>query len=211
MFVAYYFNRNMKREVIFDLETKKLFSDIQDDDPGKLGVSIVSMYIRELDESLNEIRGELKSFWEEEFGQIWEHFQTADRIIGFNTFGFDVPALAPYANFPFNKLKHFDIMDEVKKILGHRLSLNAIATQTLNAEKIDSGVNAVLYFQKGDKESLAKLKSYCEADVLITKDVYDHALAHKHLLYKDKWNTVRTVDLDFAYKVEESDDQIGLF
>lgn len=192
----------MINEVVFDLETKKLFSEIDGDDPGDLGVSIVSLHVRQLDEKFNEITGETLSFWEDDFPQMWQHFQDADRIIGFNTFHFDIPALKPYTNFPFERLKHFDIMDHVKKAIGKRISLDSIAKETLNTEKIDVGLNAVLYWKKGNKESLAKLKKYCESDVIITKSVYDYGLKNGHLIYKDKWNTVRQFDVNFSYPEE---------
>jgi DEAD/DEAH box helicase domain-containing protein len=200
------------REVIFDVETKKLFSEIETDDPGDLGVSVVSVYSRELNKDLSESNGKMESFWEEDFTKMWSVFQNADRIIGFNSLGFDVPALKPYVNFPFDKLPHFDIMYKFKEVEGRRISLDALAKETLDTEKIDVGLNAVLYWKRHDKESLAKLKKYCEMDVLITRDIYDFALKNKHLLYKDKWNTLRKVNLDFSYPVEEKKiDQIGLF
>lgn len=203
----------MKKEIIFDVETKKLFSDIEGDDPGKLGVSISSVYVRQIDEKneFKEEKGEMFSFWEDGFPEMFKLFQNADRIIGFNTLGFDVPALQPYVNFPLNKLSHLDIMAKVKEVYGHRIALDAIAKETLDKEKIDSGLNAVFYWQKGDKESLDKLKKYCEADVLITRDVYDFVLKNKHVLFKDRWNTLRKVELDFSYPIEEKESQIGLF
>lgn len=202
----------MKREVIFDCETKKIFSEITTDDPGDLGVSIVSVYSRELNDDLTEKSGVMQSFWEEDFAKMWPIFQNADRIIGFNSIGFDVPALKPYVNFPFEKLPHFDIMYKFKDVAGRRISLDALAKETLDSEKIDVGLNAVLYWKKHDEESLAKLKKYCEMDVIITRDLYDYVLKNKHVLFKDKWNTLRKVELDFSYPVEEkSVNQIGLF
>lgn len=203
---------HMKKEVFFDVETKKIFSEISTDDPGDLGVSIVSVYSRELNTDLTESKGKMESFWEEDFDKMWPIFQDADRIIGFNSIGFDVPALKPYTNFPFEKLSHFDIMYKFKDVAGRRISLDSLAKETLDTEKIDVGLNAVLYWKKHDKESLAKLKKYCEEDVYITRDIYDFALRNKHLLYKDKWNTLRKVELDFTYpKEEKTDNQIGLF
>jgi DEAD/DEAH box helicase domain-containing protein len=208
-----------KKEVIFDCETKKIFSEIATDDPGDLGVSIVSVYSRtvEITEKdgrtiINETAGKMESFWEEDFVKMWPIFQNADRIIGFNSIGFDVPALKPYTNFPFEKLPHFDIMYKFKDVAGHRISLDALAKETLDKEKIDVGLNAVLYWKKHDKESLAKLKKYCEEDVYITRDIYDFAYNKGQLLFKDKWNTLRKIDLDFSYTKEERKiDQIGLF
>ncbi len=200
----------MLTEVIFDLETKKLFSDIDGNDPGDLGVSIVSLYKRTLDENLEETKGEMLSFWENEFDKMWPIFQSADRIVGFNSFHFDIPALARHADFPFAKLPHFDIMAHVKDAFGRRISLDDIAKETLDTQKSDSGLNAVLYWKNGDKESLIKLKKYCEDDVIITRDVYDFVVKNGHLLFKDKWNTLRKVELDFSYPKEEKK-QIGLF
>jgi DEAD/DEAH box helicase domain-containing protein len=197
--------------VFFDVETKKLFSDVAENDPALLGVSVVSVYYRTLDENLNETEGLIQSFWEEEFDKMWPIFQEADRIIGYNSLGFDVPALKPYTNFPFAKLPHFDIMAKVKDAFGRRIPLDAIAKETLDREKTDTGLNAVYYWQKGDKESLEKLKKYCEADVLITRDVYDFVLKNGHLLFKDKWNTLRKVELDFSYPKEDAEKQEGLF
>ena len=53
-------------EVIFDTETKKFFDEIEGFDPSNLGVSIASLYIREVDENLKEVKGEMKSFWTDE-------------------------------------------------------------------------------------------------------------------------------------------------
>lgn len=200
-------------EVIFDVETKKLFSDIDGDNPGDLGVSIVSLYKRVIDENYKEKSGNIMSFWESNFDKMWPIFQEADRIIGFNSIHFDVPALIPYTNFPFQKLPHFDIMAELKAVFGRRISLDAIAKETLDRPKIDSGLNAVYYWQKHDKESLTKLQKYCEEDVLITKEVYDHVLKNKFLLFKNKWNTLQKVELNFSYSEEENkkEEQIGLF
>lgn len=199
-------------EIIFDIETKKLFHEVENEDPAKLGVSIVSVYQRTVDEKLNESWGEMKSFWEKDLDEMWGLFQKADRIIGFNTINFDVPVLSLYSPIPLAKLNHFDIMTEFKKISGNRISLNALAKETLGEQKTDVGVRAVEYFKKGDKESLSKLKKYCESDVDITKRLYDYGLKNKHLKYKDKWNTSRIIEVDFSYPVTESDiDQITLF
>lgn len=195
-------------EVVFDVETKKWFDDIEDKDPGSLGVSILSLYERELDDELNETWGEMKSFWEKDFDQMWPIFEKANRIIGFNSLKFDVAALRPYASSNFARLPHFDILDQIKRITGHRVSLDAIAKETLKTGKIDSGANAVKYWHKGDPKSLALLKKYCEEDVKITKEIYDFVLANEYLMFKDHWNTMRKVELDFSY---QDSGQVSLF
>ena len=190
-------------EVFFDVETKKIFADIPDYDPAKLGVSIVSAYRRTIDKDQNEIKGTMHSFWEEEFDNLWPIFSDAKRIIGFNSLKFDVICLKPYAPDYFSRLPHFDIYAEIRKVSENAAGLNAIAKETLDREKTDDGLNAVYYWEKHDEESLEKLKKYCEDDVLLTRDVYDYVVKHKEILFKDKWNTLRKVPLDFSYPQEE--------
>jgi DEAD/DEAH box helicase domain-containing protein len=200
----------MISEIIFDIETKKLFDQITTKDPFDLGVSIVSLYKRQLDENLNEINGQILSFWEADFPKMWPLFSNVDRIIGFNSLSFDVPALSPLCSYSFKKLNHFDILEKIKTSLGFRLSLDAVAKETLGIGKTDVGTNAVLYWNQATPESLSKLQHYCEADVLITKDIYDYGLKNGHLKYKDKWNTPRIVEINFSYPKLDSS-QVGLF
>ena len=198
-------------EIIFDLETKKIFDDITTNDPADLGISVISLYKRQLDQNLNEISGKINSFFEEDFAQMWALFSNVDQIVGFNSLHFDVPAIAPLSPYDFKKLNHFDLMDHIKNALGFRLSLNAIAVETLGHTKIDNGLNAVSYWQEHSPESLAKLKKYCEMDVIITKEVYDYGLKNKQLKYKDKWNTSRLIEVDFSYPSKVSEPQMELF
>ena len=205
--------KNAMIEVFFDVETKKLFHEVENRDVTKLGVSIVSVYQREIDLDFKEVSGHMRSYWEKDFGELWKVLHDADRIIGFNSISFDAATLQPYAPFALDKLAHFDILAQVRKVLGHRLSLNALASQTLGSVKSDVGTNAVVYFAKGDPESLEKLQKYCELDVAITRDLYDYGVNNKHLKYLDKWNTLRTVDIDFSYPKEKTDSgkQTSLF
>jgi DEAD/DEAH box helicase domain-containing protein len=194
----------MFNEVIFDLETKSFFVDNGKFDPSRFGVSVLSLYRRILDESFKEIEGETLSFWEKDFPGMWQIFKNADRIVGFNSLSFDVPALSPYSPSGFSKLPHFDILEELKKITGHKTSLHKIAKATLGVQKTDSGENAVLYWEKGDKKSLELLQKYCEDDVRITKDIYDYVLKNKILKFTDYWNNPREVEMDFSYSLKES-------
>lgn len=202
----------MKFEIIFDTETKKFFDEVEGYDPAKLGVSITSVYSRTLDENLNEVEGKMQSFWEADFPEMFKLFEKADRIIGFNSIGFDVPALSPYLPPHWPKLRHFDILDKIKKAEGKRMSLNSIAKATLGSTKNDVGENAIKYWNAGDPESLAKLKKYCEMDVAITRDIYDHTLKKGMLKYIDFWNETHKIKLDFSYPLQNQESpQTSLF
>lgn len=216
-----------KVEVIYDIETKNFFDDNMRE-PDQLGISVVSAYRREIDKDNNEVKGEMRSFWTPEaikvvgdnefiFDHMWEWFEEADRIIGYNSFGFDNPAMnGIYKKGDFTKLKHFDVLDVIRRVFGHRVKLDSVAKETLGQGKIASGGDAVMWWGKGDLESLSNLKKYCEMDVVVTKGVYDYGMKNKKLKFKDHWNEMREIEVDFSYPVEimvekPAEVQMGLF
>lgn len=213
-----------KVEVIYDIETTGLYNG----DPTEVQISVVSAYRRELNEKLEEISGQMKSFWAPEvlpvlgaetivFEQMWGWFEEADRIIGYNTFGFDNPIMnVIYEKGDFTKLKHFDVLDMIRLSFGHRVKLDSVAKETLGQGKNASGLDAVNWWAKRDLDSLLNLKKYCEMDVEVTKKVYDFGLKHKKLKFKDRWNELREIEVDFSYPVQveaepPAEVQMGLF
>jgi hypothetical protein len=51
-------------------------------------------------------------------------------------------------------------------------------------------------------------------DVEVTKGVYDFGMKNKKLKFKDHWNELREIEVDFSYPVEEPvviKQQMGLF
>lgn len=208
----------MYREVIFDIETKKLFDQIEDRQRIEdLGVSVVSAYRRVLDDNYMEIEGEMASFWDEgmqgrrKLGELWAWLVSADRVIGFNSIKFDAPVLNPHMEGDVMRLKHFDILEKVRGVLGHRLSLDALAKETLGETKMANGLAAVDWWQAGDEESLEKLQRYCEMDVEVTKRLYDVGLREGRLKYMSKWNEPKEIEVDFSYPKKEEEPQLGLF
>lgn len=203
----------MKNELIFDVETKQLFADIGSEDPRQLGLSLVSVYRRTVDNAGNEVNGQMISLWEREIGELWNLFRHADRIIGFNTKHFDIPVLSAYTDENLMTLPHFDIFETVRNSTGKKLPLDLLARDTIGVEKTDIGTNAVRYYKLGDDESLRKLRMYCEADVDITKRLYDFGRRYSFLRYKDKWNNLQKVEIDFSYPLPPTSGQrqIGLF
>lgn len=200
-------------EVFFDIETKKLFDQIPDREKiTDLGVSIVSVYRRRLDENLREVEGEMRSFWEKDLALMWPWFEGADRIVGFNSVRFDVPILAPFYHRDLLKLPHFDVLDKVKEKLGFRVKLDNLAEQTLGKQKLADGLKAVEWWNRGDEESLRNLQKYCEMDVEVTRDLYHMGLVGGRLKFKDDWNQVKEFEVDFGYpKLGGDEPQMGLF
>lgn len=194
------------REVILDVETKKAFAETGVHDPGKLGVSFVGICRRNVSDS-NRERGEFLGFFEDELADLWPILEQADRIVGFNIIGFDFPVLSAYYQGDLSSFPVLDILEEVKGNTGHRVSLDAIAKETLGTQKSGSGLDALTYYEQGKLDELAQ---YCLDDVRITRDVYDYGKKHKHLKFINKWNRVITVPVDFSYKDDEARVQMSL-
>jgi DEAD/DEAH box helicase domain-containing protein len=109
---------------------------------------------------------------------IAEEFQ----IIGFNIKDFDFAVLQPYLNFDLSQVPYFDILEEVEKVLGHRISLETVAQGTIGSGKSGNGKQAILYYRNGRMDLL---KKYCLDDVKVTRLVYEYALKNQKLLYRD--------------------------
>ncbi len=185
-------------EVTLDVETKKAFSDVGGHNFAKLGVSFVGICERKVDGE-KVISDEFVGFFEDDLSKLWPILEKADRIIGFNIIGFDFPVMQPYYHGDLSLLPVLDILDEIKKVVGHRVSLDAIAQETLGTQKSGSGLDAIRYFEEGKLNELAK---YCLDDVRITRDVYLYGQKHGFVKFVNKWNRMIEAAVDFSFKDE---------
>ena len=162
------------RKIVFDIETRNIFDDVGKADPALLDISIVGVYDYETDK--------YTSYLVEELPKLWPLIEQAELLIGFNSDHFDIPLLNKYYNGDITKIKSLDILAEVRKSLGRRVGLGNIAEATLGYGKNGHGLQAIEWWKKGDIESIRK---YCIQDVKVTKEIYEYALKHKLLKYKD--------------------------
>lgn len=165
----------MLKKIVLDLETQKEFAEVGGrGKPHLLKVSVCGIY--------DYAQNKYLIYEERELPKLAPLLQTADQIIGFNVKDFDFPVLQPYLNFDLNLIPAFDLLEEIEKALGHRLSLEVVAKGTVGSGKTGNGLDAVKYFRNG---RLDLLKKYCLDDVKITKQVYEYALKNQKLLYLD--------------------------
>lgn len=190
--------------VVFDVETKKAFDEVGGYHPEKLGVSVSGVWYGEAGTT-----GTLRGFREEEFPEMFKIFEGADRIVGFNSIDFDMAALQPYYVGDLLKFPNFDILQEVEKKVGYRVKLDALAKETLGIQKGGNGLDAITYFHEGNWEKLTK---YCLQDVEITRDLYIRGLEEQKLTFKNKWNEIVVVPVDFSYHGQKTASvQVTLF
>lgn len=162
----------MRKPVVLDLETKYTFR--QYSDPKKLGVSVVAIYDYQKEKSF--------TFLEEEINKLFPYLENASLIIGFNINSFDLPVLQGYYPGNINQFKTFDILDEIKNIVGRRLALNDLIKATLGKKKSGHGLQAVNFFQEGN---MTELKKYCLDDVMLTKELFDYGVTNGKIYYLD--------------------------
>ncbi len=165
------YHHSMTKIITWDIETQNGLGNWRD----FTGVNI--SVLGAIDEKNNEY-----IFWENELANFIDIILEADIIVGFNTLGFDVPVLQNYTEKNLKKLPHYDIMDEFKKIAGHRINLESLAQATLGLGKSGTGIDALRYWSEGKKEELSQ---YCLDDVRITKQIMDLVLAEKPIKYID--------------------------
>ena len=117
-------------------------------------------------------------------------------VVGFNIDGFDMPTFIPYYSADISRIPTLDVMDRIKKSVGHRIGLDAVAKETLGTGKSGDGLDAIRYFKSGN---FAALEKYCLRDVEVTRDVYDYGLKNGKVMFRNKWNRLIEAPVDFSF------------
>lgn len=172
------------RKITLDLETKNMFADVGSNDPTALDISVICIH-DSLDDSY-------KSFTEANMKDLWPILEQSDMIITWNGDHFDIPLLNKYYAGDLSKIKSLDLMKEVVNVLGRRLKLDTVAQATLGKAKSGNGLEAIEWWISGEVDKIIK---YCIDDVKLTKEIYDYAIAHSSLKYKDN-GSIKEVKLD---------------
>ena len=162
--------------VYLDLESQKLFQEINGRDPSKLLLACGVTWSSE--------RNDFAVYWENDAQALIAELKSADRIIGFNIISFDYQVLKPYApNENFRAFHSTDMLQDIFRTLNFRISLDSIAKATLGATKTADGIKSVEWFRNGELEKVAE---YCKADVDITRRVYEFGRDNGFVYYYSK-------------------------
>ena len=202
----------MSRILYFDLETKYSadevggWSNIMD-----MGMSVGVVY--------DTADGHFHVYLEHQVPALIEHLRQAELIVGFNHVEFDLRVLAGHLAaqearhqlyLGLRELPHFDMLAELKKVLGHRLRLDSLARPTLEMGKSADGLQALQWYKEGRIDLIIE---YCKQDVEVTRRLHEHALAHGALQY-DSRSGIKTVTLDWHLPeppAELAAEQMSLF
>jgi DEAD/DEAH box helicase domain-containing protein len=172
------------RYIAFDLETQNTFEDVGAYDPSKLDISVASVYDSGTDTFTTVGHTELE--------KLWPIFEKAEALVGYNSNHFDIPLLNKYYPGDITKIKSIDLLESIKNSLGRRLRMDSVAEATLGTRKSGHGLQAIMWWREG---AIDKIMKYCEKDVDITKRLFEYALEHKELKFKDG-RTARSIPID---------------
>ena len=175
------------RAIVLDIETQNTFQEVGKYDPKLLHISLVGIYDFATDT--------YESFLESELARLWQRLERADRLIGYNINGFDVPVMDRYYPGDLTRLPTLDIMAVIERQIGFRVKLDDVAKATLGVGKSGTGLMAIEFFRKGEME---KLRAYCLQDVKVTRDIYLYGQEHRVIRYTDRTGNIVTVPVDFT-------------
>jgi len=150
--------------VYFDLETQRLLDEVG----GRAGIPKLGLACGV---TWSTVRNDFAVYWEKDSAALVAELKAAERVIGFNILTFDYEVLKPYApQENFRAFRSTDMLADIFKTLGFRLSLDTLAKASLGAAKSADGLQSVQWFRNGE---LDKVAEYCKADVDSTRRVYE--------------------------------------
>jgi DEAD/DEAH box helicase domain-containing protein len=167
---------------VFDLETQRSAQEVG----GWHRADLMKVSCAVLYDSREQVYYE---YLEKDVPRFIEHLQQYDCVVGFNIKRFDYKVLSGYSDFNFEKLPTLDLLAEIHKQLGYRLSLDHLAKVTLGSKKSADGLQALRWWKQG---KLREIIDYCRQDVRITWEIYCFGNENGYLLFQNKaGNTVR--------------------
>lgn len=185
--------------IVLDIETQNLFSDVGGkENLIKLLLSVAGVF--------SYADNSFLTFTESEMSEFENLLKRTDLIIGFNIDHFDLPILQKYLSLDIGKIPTLDIMNEVVNVMGHRVSLDDLVSNTLGKRKSASGLMAVEYWRDGRMD---ELKKYCLDDVRLTRDLYEHGLQNGEIKFTARDANlpyIKTIKVDWSkysdYRIE---------
>jgi len=170
------YNKTSFRYGVLDIETRRSAKEVGGwNKAEKMGVSCAILY-----DSKSDIYLE---YLQEDIDTLCNDLQKYDLIIGFNIIKFDYKVLSGLSDFNFFSLPTLDILIKVHERLGYRLSLDHLATQTLDSRKSADGLTALKWWKQGKMD---KIIEYCKQDVRVTRDLYLYGKENQFLVFKNK-------------------------
>lgn len=139
-------------------------------------------------------------FSEERMPRLIEHLGRLDLVVGFNVKRFDYRVLSGYDSTDFTLFPTLDLLEDIQRRLGFRISLDHLARVTLGVQKSADGLQALRWWKEG---RIREIIDYCRKDVEITRDVYLYGKKNGFVLFNSKAGGTVRVPVDWSRTVEK--------
>lgn len=181
-----------KRWLCYDIETVNFIKSGRD--LSDLQLSMLGWY-RSWDKSIHIIQ-------QEDLYKFFNDVQKSHLIVGFNTKGFDNIIMKQYDNEGLlDLIPHFDMMEEIVRVRGHRVSLDSIAKASLDRKKTEHSSIAPILWREGRFE---ELRQYLKTDVELTRDIFIKGCTQKELLFQSKVSPYEVLPIDTTHWFEKA-------
>ena len=161
---------------VLDLETQLSAQEVGGwHRAARMRVSCAVLYDSQSDNYFEFVEGQIP--------MLLEHLKKLDLVVGFNIKRFDYLVLSAYTELDFRQIPTLDLLEKVKDQLGYRLSLDHLASATLDAGKMADGLDALRWWKEG---KMAKILEYCRSDVTITRGLFRFGRDNRYLLFQNK-------------------------
>lgn len=178
---------------VLDVETRRSAEEVGGWHKARsMGVSVAVLY--------DSVRDEFFDFPQEGIEELYARLTGFDLVVGFNIMRFDYEVLSAHSRGNFRKLPTLDMLAEIYKTLGYRLSLNSLAKATLGTEKSADGLVALEWWKEG---RVAEIVEYCRKDVAVTRDLYLYGAEKGHLLFTNKAQKLVEVPVKWGSQTEK--------
>ncbi len=162
--------------VYFDVETQHSFDEVGGrHNVRKLRLSAAVTY--------STADGAYRHYTEETVADLIAELKAADLVVGFNVLNFDYEVLRAYTDCALEEIETVDMLAEIHKRLGFRVSLDNLASTTLGTSKSADGLQAVRWFKQGRMQEILE---YCQQDVEVTRKLYEYGRQFKHVKFRDR-------------------------
>lgn len=154
-------------EIYLDTETQRIADEVQGgwENVRAFGLSVAVTW---------DASNGFREWYEADVARLIGELRAFDRIVTFNGVRFDLEVLSAYGDVRELRKKTLDLLLDLKRRLGFRVSLQSLAQATLGRSKTASGLEAVKWWRSGDPALRQRVVDYCRMDVEILRDIAAH-------------------------------------
>jgi len=162
--------------LVFDLETQRSADDVGGwGFASKMGLALAVVY--------DVTRAAYRTYYEADVERLLLDLALADRVVGFNIDRFDLAVLSGYTDRDLGRIRTLDLLAEIHRILGFRVSLNHLAEVNLGESKAGDGLQSLKWWKDG---RIDLIERYCRKDVEVTRRLWELGRSQQFLLHRDK-------------------------